>query len=694
MKIKQFFLACLFITAFTSSSIQAVGVLYSRPRFSDQQFKKMWIKTLDASVDIQEQIAVTRVDQVFYNEMNTSVEAVFIFPLPQDAMVSELVYWVNGERFVAAIRERQDAVADYNKKVRQWLDPALLEYLGNNLFRLSIVPIAANSEVRTEITYVEPLKYEFGKVKYNFKLNTLGLSSKPLNKVMLNVNAVSKSQYKSFTSPSHSSSTATKITRLADNHYTIVYGDENYYPDKDFALEFETQREKIEITTLTYTPVPSDSLGTESYYAVWLTPPDSLVDTEIIPKDIVFTVDVSSSMDGKRLAQIKECLDGFLQLLKPRDRFNIVPFGTFINPFRSDLVESTPENISAAGKFVSQLYALGLTNIDDALGNSLKQSFGDSSSNNIVFLTDGRPTWGDTSTTSILAHVKSWNKKNVRIFPFGVGDEVSQSFLAALAAENHGLSKFIASDDSIALIVKDHFLRISKPVLTDIALEFGALETFDQYPKLINDLFWGSRLMQLGLYKKGTQFDITLKGKIFSKPVEFKQTVVFTDTAGGHRFVPRLWAQQKINHLLNLITIYGESSELINQIIELSLRYQILTPYTAFYVDPTTDVDEGKDNAVPGKFVLEQNYPNPFNPETVISYTLSQEQSTYHVVIKIYDILGRLVKVLVDENKTPGSYRITWNGMDYMDNPASSGIYFYSLQTEGFSQIRKMILLR
>lgn len=693
MKIKQFFLACLFIIALTSS-IQAVGVLYSRPRFSDQQYKKMWIKTLDASVDIQEQIAVTRVDQVFYNEMNTSVEAVFIFPLPQDAMVSELVYWVNGKRFVAAIRERQDAVADYNQKVRQWMDPALLEYLGNNLFRLSIVPIAANTEVRTEITYVEPLKYEFGKVKYNFKLNTLGLSSQPLKKVMLNVDATSKSQYKSFTSPSHSSSTATKITRLADNHYTIVYGDENYYPDKDFALEFETQREKIEITTLTYTPSPSDSLGTESFYAVWLTPPDSLVDTEIIPKDIVFTVDVSSSMDGKRLAQIKECLNGFLQLLKPRDRFNIVPFGTFINPFKSDLVESTPENIAAAGKFVSQLYALGLTNIDDALSNSLKQSFGDSSSNNIVFLTDGRPTWGDTSTTSILAHVKSLNKKNVRIFPFGVGDEVSQSFLAGLATENHGLCKFIASDDSIALIVQDHFLRISKPVLTDIALEFGALETFDQYPKIINDLFWGSRLMQLGLYKKGTQFDITLRGKIFSKPVEFKQTVSFTDTAGGHRFVPRLWAQQKINHLLNLITIYGESTELVNQIIELSLRFQILTPYTAFYVDPTTNIDKDKDNEVPGTFALEQNYPNPFNPETVISYSLSQEQSMYHVVIKIYDILGRLVKVLVDENKTPGSYSVSWNGMDLLNKPASSGIYFYSLQTEGFSQIRKMILLR
>ena len=154
------------------SESRAVGALFCRPRWSSQEYQKMWIKSLNTQIDIDEQIAVTHLDQVFYNELNQSVEAIFIFPLPKNAVLTEMIYWVGGERFEAEIRERQDAINDYNTKLRQWLDPALLEYLGDNLFRLSIVPIAAQSEVRVEITYVEPLRYEFGKVYYELPLNT------------------------------------------------------------------------------------------------------------------------------------------------------------------------------------------------------------------------------------------------------------------------------------------------------------------------------------------------------------------------------------------------------------------------------------------------------------------------------------------------------------------------------------------
>ncbi|NOY61228.1 MAG: hypothetical protein GXO75_20140 [Calditrichaeota bacterium] len=117
----------------------------------------MWIKTVDANVEIDGQIAVTYVDQTFRNEMNTSVEAVWVFPLPEGAVVTELYYWFNGKRYKGAIRERGEARDAYNKQIRRWLDPALLEYLGDNLYRLSIAPINANSDVRTEITYVQLL---------------------------------------------------------------------------------------------------------------------------------------------------------------------------------------------------------------------------------------------------------------------------------------------------------------------------------------------------------------------------------------------------------------------------------------------------------------------------------------------------------------------------------------------------------
>ncbi len=685
--------AIVFLMLFVVKDTFAVGALFSRPRFSTTEYQKMWIKSLSTKVDIQEQIAVTTVDQVFNNELNTSVEAIYIFPLPENATITKLVYWVNGKRYEAAIRERQQAINDYNQKLRQWLDPALLEYLGNNLFRLSIVPIDANSDVRTEITYVEPLKYDLGLVTYNFKMNTLGLSSKPLQTVSVNLDAKTQYSFKKFYSPSHENSTATKIEKISDNHYTLFYGDENFYPDKDLTIAMQFQRDSVNFSVLTYSPTPEDSIGTESYYAIWITPPDQISNDEVIPKDIVFTADVSSSMEGQRIAQVKEALNTFLDLLNPGDKFNIITFGTFVDKFQPDLVEASANNIQDAKNFVTQLYALGMTNIDEALTTSLQQSYEDTTSNDLVFLTDGMPTWGETNGDSIIVHSQNANKKDVRVFSFGVGDEISQSLLTNLSAQNHGYAKFITSDDSIALVVNDHFKRISKPVLTDINITTGGLEPWDIYPKTVNDLFWGSQVMEVGMYNKTGSYDVALRGKIKGKDFEFTKHINFSDTASTNRFVPRLWAKTKIDHILSLIAIYGETQELVDQIIELSLKYQIITPYTSFYVDPNpTEVKDKKE--LPDKFNLAQNYPNPFNPVTFIRYTLPDNKANYQVIIKVYNSLGQLITTLVNEEKSPGTYQVLWNGKDSNGKVVTSGVYFYTIRAGDYYQIKKMLLLK
>ncbi len=701
MKIFNTSLVLLFILLtiiLASNKAQAIGALYARPRFSSDQYQKMWIKKVDAAIDIHEQIAVTHVDQTFHNEMNTSIEAIYIFPLPENATITELIYWVNGQRFVASIREKQQAANDYNQKLRQWMDPALLEYLGNNLFKLSIVPIDANSDVRTEITYVEPLQYDLGLVKYVFQLNTLQLSSKPLETVSVNLNAVSQYQFKEFFSPSHGNSSATKINKVSDNEYTLFYGDENYAPDKDLVVEFETKRDSVHFSLLTYTPVPEDSIGTDSYYAIWITPPDDLGDNEVIPKNIVFTADVSSSMEGLRLSQVKDALNNFLDLLNSNDKFNIITFGTFVDKFKPDLVSATTENITSAKDFVYQMYALGMTNIDQSLSESLNQNFGDSTSNDLVFLTDGKPTWGKTTNTdSILSNVSVYNKKNVRIFSFGVGTDVSRSFLTSLSNENHGYAQYIASDDSIALIVGNLFQRISKPVMTDIQIDMGGLNAWDQYPKTIGDLFWGSQIMELGMYNNLGTYNVTLKGKLRSKEFTYTKTINFADTLIANRFVPRLWAKAKIDDILRLIEIYGETDELVNQVIELGLKYQIITPYTSYYVDPnnlTSIASKDNGNKVTDQFTLEQNYPNPFNPSTIIGYRLSNNLPSYHVIIRIYNSLGQLVLTLVNEEKAPGYYQVTWDGRNSQGIAMPSGIYFYSIQAGNFRQVKKMILMR
>ncbi|MCF6270162.1 MAG: VWA domain-containing protein [Melioribacteraceae bacterium] len=680
----------LLLVIISYQNIFATGVLYVRPRFSSVEYEKMWIKSIDVDVNIQDQVAVTKVDQIFYNEMNESVEAIYMFPLPENAMMTKLVYWFNGERYEAEIRERQDAINAYNSKLNQWLDPALLEYLGDNLFRLSIVPVEANTEVRTEITYVEMLNYEFGVNNYKYLLNTLDLSSQPFETVHFFMNAQSQNPYKYFKSPSHENSMSTQLVKISDYNYTLEFGDENFYPNKDLIVKFETIRDEVQFSLLTYTPTVEDSMGTDSFYSLWITPPDSITEEETIPKDILFTADVSSSMGGMRIAQVKQSLDYYLDLLNPIDRFNIITFGTYVEQFKPDLVSATPENIEAAHNYVFQMYALGMTNISAALDSSLNQSYGDSTSNNLIFLTDGKPTVGILDPQTIIDNVTEENINNVRIFSFGIGDNLNRNLITRLANENHGYSTYITSDDSISILVNNHFTKISKPLITDLNINFGGLQNWDRYPKIFSDLYWGSQSVEMGLYTNSGTFPITVTGNIGLESVEFTKTLNFADSV-GYRFVPRLWAKSKINYLLDLIDINGESDELINQIIELSLRFQVLTKYTAFYVDPEDDltVVESGDGMLPEEFVVEQNYPNPFNPTTFISYALPKGEASYHVTIKVYDILGRLIQVLIDVNQQPGNYKIKFDAAGL-----KSGIYFYTVTAGRFSSTKKMLLVR
>ena len=662
-----------------SSASLAIGTIFSRPLWSNQTYDQMWIKTVDATAEIEGQIAVTKVTQVFRNEMNATVEAVWMFPLPENAVVVELYYWFNGVRYKGAIRERAEARKEYEERIRWRLDPALLEYMGNNLYRLSIAPINPLSDVKTEITYVEMLPYEFGTVDYNFKLNAVQMSPKPLERVSIQGRFTAKNPFKSFNSPSHGTSTAMQITQEHSKRYDIVFGDENFMPDKDLKIQFETQRDEVQVDVIRYTPTASDSIGDNSYYSIWITPPDEMGDDEVIPKKIVFCADVSSSMEGLRIEQLKASLQEFIKYLEPNDYFNIITFGTAVTPFRDELVTATYENLEDARAFVTEIGALGLTNINDALLTSLGQSFSDEYANMVVFMTDGYPTWGETFVPNIIKNVEQANTKDVRIFSFGVGEDVSKTLLVQMAVENGGYAEFIEQDDDIATIIGNHFKRISKPVLTDLDIKIEELVTSDKFPRPLPDLFWGNQVSQLGIYKNSGTFPVYLVGSLKDKQVSYVSYEDFPNVPGGHRFVPRLWAKAKIDYLLDEIAIYGELDELVNQIIELSLKFQILTPYTAFYADPNdpgSDVDD-KEDVLPTEFVLHQNYPNPFNPITTIQFEIPQDG---FVTLNIYDLTGRRVRTLVQSQHLAGVHSIQWNGTDDAGHKVAAGIYLYQIE--------------
>ncbi len=674
---KKLILAVAAMLLFLSHYGYAVGALYIREYHTTQTFTLMTMRTYDASCQIENQVATTTVDQVFHNDATqySQVEATYVFPLPPGAVITQLVYWFNGQSYVANIREKAAAQAAYDATIRRNLDPALLQYFGENTFKLSIAPIQRNSDVRFSITYTELLPYNFNVTTYNFLLSTTGLSPKPLERVSLKILLSTTSDLTSVSSPSHGNTAENQITKVSDRQYSISYGDENFSPDRNYRLEFEYKRDSINLNVLCYRPTPDDSIGTDGFFATWVIPSDDL-NKSSLPRSVVFCADVSSSMEGKRIEQLRTALQTFVSNLHQADYFNILLFSTNVVRFQPDLVQATPDNVALAQDYIKKnVNAAGLTNIDEALQACFSQTFQSGTTKSICFLTDGMQSWGELDSNMIIAHVAQHKDSEVHLVAFGIGNEPSHFLLNNISSSTGGYAVYIADDDSIATIVSDHFERMAKAVLTNLDLQYGTLDYYDVFPKHLPDLYYGAQVLQLGRYPTGGGYPVSLSGNVQDQPFNQSSWAYFPAGQGGNRSVSRLWASAKINSLLALIDSVGERKELVDAVIDLSLRFQILTRYTALYSDPNTDkaseVAETAGTAINGSVV-----PNPASESVQIRLNLDMNLQAQVLHIDVYSELGEYVATIHTGISPSGEQVFAWNLCDAGGRRVAPGIYY------------------
>jgi Ca-activated chloride channel family protein len=675
---------CIALLLACVANATASGVLFVRPLRSTTTYQSMLIKNYDASVSIQDHIATTHVDQTFTNTMNAQVESTMLFPLPEGAVITEMIYWFNGKRYVASIREKKEAQAAYDANLRKYMDPALLQETGDNVFKLNIAPIEPLTDVRVEITYTEILPYSSGKLTYTHLLRTTGASPQPLQRVSVRVEARTQAAWTTCTTPGFENSTANQIVIENEHLCRTTFGDEKYTATRDYRVVLTQRHDALDMGVLTYQPVPADSFGVDGFFAAWALPPDT--ETAMLTRNIVFVADVSSSMEGTRIQQLKLALQTFLQNLRPSDNFNIVTFSTNVQRLAPDVIPASAENIAAASAFVREQTALGLTNISSALDAALHMSYQDSTANIIVFLTDGLASWGVLDENAIIdSVVKNNPNTSVRMYPIGVGPEPSKSFLNRLATRNGGFTTYITQDDSIAVLVADHLRRISMPFMTALKLSYGALQASDILPKTLPDLTVGSRVMQFGRYLTGGLQPVTLTGKIRQKEFSLSKDVFFGDTALNNRAVARLWARFKINALLDEIATVGERKELVDAVIDLSKRFGILTKYTALYADPNdpknpTDVADDNAEARPIETSNVQLTPNPVRDHAAIDLRLPLRTSASTLKVSLVDALGRLMMVLHDAPSYGGDVTIAWSLSDAGLASLPNGLYYVVVQ--------------
>lgn len=587
MLLMVFVLAGLLLSTGGAAYADGVVIIEPPPGVPPPDTPNLVVEYHRVSVDISDQVATTEVDQVFLNDTRYDLEGIYIFPLPEEAAISEFAMYVDGERWEGEILPRDEARRIYEDIVRNRLDPALLEYIGRDTFKASIFPIEPGDERRVELAYGQILQNDGGLIKYVYPLDTERFSARPLEEVVITVRVHSAQPIRAIYSPSHD----VAIDRIDEHTANVSFEAYDVLPDRDFELYYTVSDEDIGLNLLTYR-----GRGEDGFFLLLVAPKVEVDERDVVAKDVILVLDTSGSMEGEKIAQAKDALEFIIGHLNPEDRFNIVAFSTGVRAYARE-----PQYLSEAGdawRFIDDLRAVGGTNIDLALAEALAMADGERPQI-LIFLTDGLPTEGVTDTDRIIANVSRQAPENVRIFAFGVGDDVNTFLLDTIAQDNRGASSYVRPYESIEEEVSTFYSKVSMPLLADIELDFGDLRVEDTYPYPLPDLFAGTQLVVVGRYREGGRTDIILRGEVNGEKQEFVYENLRLEDRGGEEFIPRLWATRKIGYLLNEIRLHGEGRELIDEIVDLSVRYGIMTPYTSFLVEEEQDIftPEGREEA-------------------------------------------------------------------------------------------------
>ena len=652
-------------------------------------------------VRVENQVAITQTTQYFYNAGSTDTIK-YAFPMREQATATSLRWRVNGLWYTASIAGGpQDTTLPGGGGT---IAPALRNYLGATPLYFSIPQLVGHdSTIAVELTYVELLRYRFGTVDYTYPSDYHLIQPGPVAAQSLDFLLTSSRSIDSITVVS-----SHPVGELTNNGTSahIRIGMYESVATENYAVRYALSLSELGLfgfSSLIADSLVPDTLGG---FLTFIAEPNPSSTVDVIRKVFTLIIDRSGSMSGTKMVQARDAARFIVENLNEGDRFNLIDFDDIITPFRPGHVAYTPQTRDEAITYINALTARGLTNIGGAFGTAVPQfaAASDTTANIIIFLTDGQATAGITATAALVSYVDSLvtaSETGILVFNFGIGSDVNQQLLTLLASHHNGLAEFLLNDELYARIT-DFYLRVRNPVLLNTSIEFNPPVVTEYYPSPLPSLYKGQQMIVTGRYSQAGPLQVTLRGQAFSQQVSYTYNLHLSDSDGvSLRFLPKLWAKQKIDNLLvqyyQLTPGSPEALALKERIIALSLAYGVLTPFTNFSGGTTGVAEERAGGAVsahtPASFTLLGNFPNPFNPSTTIALRVDAA-FTDVLEIRIYDITGRLIRTLRIAVHGPGEYSVLWDGRSNNGTAVSSGTYYYVVDFMDRLAVGKMAMLK
>ncbi len=534
-------------------------------------------------VTIDNQVAVTRVTETFVNTSQHTIEAVYTMPLAEKAAIQEFgITGADGVRQVGAVEEKREAEAIYSNAQAQGVTPAMVAPAADgNSFQTKVGAVLPGKRVTVDVTFSQILDYKSGRIVYQYPLQLKSVQVEKPELVSVRLKIRDQKKIVEVKSPTHPCS----VVRKDDHAVEVTFEKGQWQPDHDFQVVYDVTAPRMGFNFLSTRPNEKEA----GYFMMMLAPQEEIEAKDVAARDLVFVLDCSGSMQGQKIEQAQRALKYIVNRLNADDRFNLVTFSDGATARCGDgLVAATDLNRRAALAQVDAVGASGGTNAQDALQSGLRLFDGSSRTKALIFLTDGQPTVGETNPERIAAHARAANAAKVRVFTFGVGDDVSTPLLEQLARENRGEALTVRLNEDLDARLTAFYETISKPLLTDLAVDWQGVTVSALSPATLGNVYKGSQVVLFGRYVQPGAKKLVVTGDLNGKQCRFELEANFAAKSSDNLFVARLWAKAQADELVSHMRAYGEDAAKKAEVIRLSKQYGFASPYTSFVaVDPT-----------------------------------------------------------------------------------------------------------
>ena len=550
------------------------------------------IAKLEIDASIRNQVAEVQVAQTFRNRSNRTLQVKFVFPLPYDGAIDQMTFMVDGQELEGRLLEADQAREIYQSYVRRNQDPALVQWIGTGMFQTQVFPVPAGAVRTVSLRYTQVCKRQGALNDWLLPLSPAKFTSSPIGEINIRGRIRSETKLGNVYSPSHD----LEIERDGEKVARFEYKAKATVPRRDFRVLWDAGEEDVQMSVVSHRP----DANKDGYFMLLIQPQFPAVEKnkKKIGKNVILVLDKSGSMRGEKIDQTRRAASYVVDKLRSRDQFTLINYDSRVETFRSELTSGDKETRDDASDYIDSMLAGGSTNIDGALAKALELSGEADGPAYVVFMTDGQPTVGEKNGMKIAENVKSRLNEQTRLFSLGVGHDVNSRLLDKLASICLGQTMYVRPGEPLDDVVSQLYDRIGAPALTDAKLELlvdgKEGRTRQIYPSNMYDLFSGDQLVIVGRYRKPGELKIKLTGNFMGKKQEYEYSGEFAKKTGSGRsgFVERLWATRRIGQIIDDIDLYGKNQELVDELIALSKKHGILTPYTAYLAEEQTDIND------------------------------------------------------------------------------------------------------